>query len=487
MTRLVIAAFDGLLPQQVNAELTPTIHSLATGGVRFVRHHSVYPTVTRVNSAAMVTGCYPGKHGIPANTAVFADHDPHSVMSVLQPELDAMAANPDTPVLFVPTIGEMLASAGLTHVSIVGGSSGNGYVHFPRASEAGRGGIIHPEFSLPTELGKADSDLRGPWPTASVPGIERIHRVADSACKFVIPEFNPDLLFVWFPEPDGANHAHGIGSEQSNRGTAEADAALGRILQTLSQQGDNPDVMVVSDHGYSTISDRVTVSEELVDAGFTVDQGEGSVLVGNNGGSVLFDYPGAGSDQIESLLTWIQTRPWAGAIFSSIPSAQELGALSAEQGFMSGRRAPHLIVSMAWKDQPARNGFTGTAWNGSSSPLGAGLHGSASPYEMRNTLIASGPSFKQRLISSAPSGNVDLTPTALKLLGLAVPAHMDGRVLDEALVDGPGPEELKIQPVLEYGPAFHVRPEASSSTSYELRKISVGDHAYIESASVKSE
>ena len=139
MTSLVIAAFDGLLPQQVNAVRTPMIDSLASRGVTFGRHHSVFPTVTRINSATMVTGCYPGKHGVPANTAVFPDHNPHEAMSVLQPELSAMAANPGTPVLFVPTIGEILAEAGMTHVSIVGGTSGNGYVHFPKAADAGRG------------------------------------------------------------------------------------------------------------------------------------------------------------------------------------------------------------------------------------------------------------------------------------------------------------------------------------------------------------
>lgn len=484
MTRLVIAAFDGLLPQQVTAGLTPTIHSLATKGVRFTRHHSVFPTVTRVNSAAMVTGCYPGKHGIPANTAVFRDHDPNTSMAVLQPELDAMAANPSTPVLLVPTIGEILASAGMTHVSIVGGSSGNAYVHFPRASEAGRGGVIHPEFSLPTELGKADSELLGRWPDASVPGIERIRRVADSACKFIIPEFNPDLLFVWFPEPDGANHAHGLGSEQSNRGITEADAALHRILESLAQQGDDPDVMVISDHGYSTISNAVNVAEELQSGGFTIDQGDGSVLVASNGGSVLLNYPGAQHNDVESLMNWLDSQPWAGAIFSSLDFAQELGALSMEHGFMNGLRVPDFVVSMAWKSDPGKNGFQGTAWNGSTSPIGAGLHGSASPYELRNTLIASGPSFKQSSISGAPSGNVDLAPTALRLLGQAIPAHMDGRILEEALVGGPEPDELIVAEHEAQTASYQGADGTGGTAKFFARNVTVNGHTYLESAGV---
>ncbi len=485
LTTLVIAAFDGLLPQQVNASLTPTVHALASRGVRFTRHHSVFPTVTRVNSAAMVTGCYPGKHGIAANTAVFPDHDPYSVMSVLQPELDAMAANPNTPVLFVPTIGEILASAGMSHVSIVGGSSGNAYVHFPQASSTGRGGVIHPEFSLPAALGKAEAELLGPWPDASVPGIERIRRVTESACRFVIPEINPDLLFVWFPEPDGANHAHGIGSDQASLGIAEADAAMSKILDLLTEQGDDPDVIVISDHGYSTISDAVNVNERLSAAGFSIDQGDGSVLVGNNGGSVLLNYPGATNSDIELLMNWLHSESWAGAIFSSLEHAQALGALSTDEVFANGPRVPHFIVSMAWKDQSANNGFDGTAWNGSNSPIGAGLHGSSSPFELRNTLIASGPSFKKSSISSVPSGNVDLTPTALTLLGLTVPPHMDGRALHEALVDGPDPEELTVEQDVSHGAAFPSGIDSVGQTRYAVQKVKVNGHTYIESAGVQ--
>lgn len=484
MTRVLIAAFDGLLPQQVTADLTPTIHSLAMEGVRFARHHAVYPTVTRSNSAAMTTGCYPGKHGVPANLAVFADHDPHTAMKVLQPELDAMAANPDTPVLFVPTIGELLAEKGLTHVSIVGGSSGNAYVHYPRAAQGaaqtGRGGVIHPEFSLPTDLGKMESEALGSWPAASVPGIERVHRVARSACKYVIPEINPDLLFVWFPEPDGANHVYGLGSQQSNRGLAEADAGLARILQTLHAQGDEPDVMVVSDHGYSTISKTVNVAEQLHAAGFETDRGAGSVIVGVNGGSVLLDYPGASDTEVESLTRWLTRQPWAGAVFSSLEKTDELGTLPASIGKIDGRRAPHFAVSMSWADEHASTGFRGTAWHTGSAPVAAGLHGSASKHEIRNALIATGPSFKRRAVSNVPGGNVDLTPTVLALLGQPVPAHMDGRVLEEALRRGPDPAGVLVEPGEVSGAAFETG--AGRRGRYVARTVTAAGHTYMESA-----
>ena len=50
---------------------------------------------------------------------------------------------------------------------------------------------------------------------------------------------------------------------------------------------------------------------------------------------------------------------------------------------------------------------------------------------------ARGPSFKSNIRLETPSGNQDLAPTILKILGIDGDNGMDGRVLAEALVDGP--------------------------------------------------
>jgi arylsulfatase A-like enzyme len=72
-------------------------------------------------------------------------------------------------------------------------------------------------------------------------------------------------------------------------------------------------------------------------------------------------------------------------------------------------------------------------------------HGSLSPYEVRATFVASGRRIKKGYRSLTPTGNVDLAPTLLHLLGLAPPDSMDGRVLFELLADGPNPESLEIE------------------------------------------
>ena len=67
---------------------------------------------------------------------------------------------------------------------------------------------------------------------------------------------------------------------------------------------------------------------------------------------------------------------------------------------------------------------------------GNGQHGSMSRHEMHNILFAKGPSFKRGVALESPSGNVDIAPTILRLLGLQTSVPMDGRPLEEALEGG---------------------------------------------------
>ena len=52
---------------------------------------------------------------------------------------------------------------------------------------------------------------------------------------------------------------------------------------------------------------------------------------------------------------------------------------------------------------------------------------------MHNTLIAAGPDFKRGETNDLASGNVDLAPTILQILGIKPPQKMDGRILSEAM------------------------------------------------------
>jgi len=58
-------------------------------------------------------------------------------------------------------------------------------------------------------------------------------------------------------------------------------------------------------------------------------------------------------------------------------------------------------------------------------------------------LIAYGPDFREAMVDSLPTGNVDVAPTVASILGLRLPSA-DGRPLYEALRNGPAMSEFKV-------------------------------------------
>lgn len=80
-------------------------------------------------------------------------------------------------------------------------------------------------------------------------------------------------------------------------------------------------------------------------------------------------------------------------------------------------------------------GLPGIEFQTSSLGVNRGMHGSFSPIDVHNTLLAIGPDFLAKGSDSLPTGNVDVAPTVAFLLGLSLP-DADGRPLYEALKTG---------------------------------------------------
>jgi arylsulfatase A-like enzyme len=416
---------------------------LARDGVSFARHHAVFPTVTRVNAASMMTGRHPGGHGLLGNTLVMRDWDPHRAIPALAPELRAVAEATGR-VLLAPTLGEMLRPHGLTFGTVVGGTSGNAYVQHPRADQVG-GAILHPEFTLPGGHHAPMVARCGAWPAKRSPDLPRIRLTADVLVDYLLPEVDPDVALVWFPEPDTSQHAAGVGSAPAVEALTAADAALGRILGELGRRGSAPDVLVVSDHGYSTIARRIQLEDVVREAGFPPGSAPGGVTVAANGGAALFYVHESAATTLDRLTRWLVAQPWTGALVAGRPEGATLGLLPGDRLGLGGPRAADVVLSFRWDSTETLNGFVGSADSAEGAP-GLGTHGSGSPHELRCTLIAAGPSFREGIVSELPSGNVDVTPTVLRLLGVTTDVHLDGRPLVEAFRAAPRPSPIASTP-----------------------------------------
>jgi predicted AlkP superfamily pyrophosphatase or phosphodiesterase len=163
-----------------------------------------------------------------------------------------------------------------------------------------------------------------------------------------------------------------------------------------------------------------------------------ALVVAVNGGSDYIYVPDHDPALVARTVGFLQSRAEVGAIFvddryGAIPGTLPLGAIHARN---AAGRNPDIILAYDHDENAVLYGTRGTEFAGI---LGGGsyrgMHGSFSPYDVHNTLIAAGPDFRAGFRDLLPTGNVDVAPTIARILGLALP-HAQGRPLLEALQHG---------------------------------------------------
>src|SRR5439155_1028638 len=91
------------------------------------------------------------------------------------------------------------------------------------------------------------------------------------------------------------------------------------------QAGSTTDIVVVSDHGFSTIALSIDIPKILRDAGFdavtefTSEPKPGQIMIVGNGGAVLFYVIGHDAAVTRRLVEFLQQTDFAGVIFTREP------------------------------------------------------------------------------------------------------------------------------------------------------------------------
>ena len=110
---VVVVVWDGMRPDFVSERNTPTLWKVAREGVTFRQHHSVYPTMTYVNGAAMATGAFPNRNGLLANREFRPRIDPLKFFESADREIirkgDEVSGGK---YLALPTIAEIVRGSG---------------------------------------------------------------------------------------------------------------------------------------------------------------------------------------------------------------------------------------------------------------------------------------------------------------------------------------------------------------------------------------
>lgn len=530
---VVLFVADGLRFRMVDDTTAPTMAAIARGGVSLRNSHALFPTFTTANASAMATGHMLGDTGDFSNT-IDAGFEVPGAGSSLTPFLESDVVLGDVDEHFSGnyldevTILRLARDKGYSTASIgkIGPAlifdpterSGNQTILVDDATGTAKGIPLSAEVT--DRLKAAGLPLAAPTRGANgkpgnvtTPGTLSANVVqqdyfAAVASRVVLPLFKdrnkPFVLVFWSRDPDGTQHFQGdslntlvpgINGPTSLAAIRNADDDLARIRSALSELGllDSTDIIVTSDHGFSTISKesqtsptvKIKFSDTLADhlpLGFVAldlahalnmtlldpddnyreiapgqhprfgngliggDRQNPKVVVAANGGSDLIYLPDGDRTVAKQVIDFLLTQDYVSGIFVDQRLGKYPGTLSLDDIALEGTAiTPHPAIAINFRSfdtvcgEPVRCTVE-VADTGLQQ--GQGMHGSFSRGDTWNFMAMQGPDFKSQFVDPAPASNADLGRTIAQLL-LLTPidrGKLLGRVLAEALPNGALPD-----------------------------------------------
>src|SRR5262245_21380104 len=408
----LVFILDGLRPDSINPEDTPSLFKLRQEGVNYLNGHSVFPTVTRVNATAMATGAYPGKNGIVGNTMFVPKVNPSRAFNnddyknLLK--LDEVTQGN---MVLVKSLGELLHARGMKLAGVSSGSSGQSLLLNPRAPN-GIGILINGYFepdtllAYPTDVNSEILSRFGPAPRKGGekdPYDTSVNWTQEVLREYVIPQLQPDVILNWIGEPDHMQHAFGVESPEARRSLQNADRQVGLVLKKLEAAGlsDRTNIFVVSDHGFELNVFGVNTAQELIKAGLKANADSDDVVIAASGQAVLLHVKGRDSEQIKKIVKFLQSQNWSGVVFTAASQGDQEkvhgwvdGTFSLELIHMfHSERGPDIVLTFPWSSATNAFGIQGSNYANTGAATGpltgqASGHGSMSPWSVRNTFFA---------------------------------------------------------------------------------------------------
>ena len=406
----------------------PNLVALGRRGVVYNRHHAVYPTVTRVNASSISTGAYPETHGLLGNSVFFPRVNPAKFLDTGDRNNLLKIAEAEGRLLTARTLGEALQEAGRKMLVVSSGSTGSAFLNNHTVSG---GAILHYQYVLPERL-REEMKAIGPPPAADAAPDVLDRYAVNALLKVGLPRVDPSVTVLWLSGLDSTAHDKGIGDPATVDILRHVDGEIKRIEDGLKAAGlfDSYNIWVTSDHGFSTYTGAIDLDALLKPYAGSLADGLPRIVAA--GGAL---YVRDGDDSVmRAIVGALQRTPGVGAIFTREARPESFdgrlpGTLSFAAARWSHDRSAQILFSPDWTDAANAHGMRGT-----SASSGVAGHGSSSPWDIHNTLIAAGPDLKRGIALDVPSGNADFAPTFLRLLGIAMPSSVQGRVLNEALL-----------------------------------------------------
>ncbi len=456
---VLLMVWDGMRPDFITPENTPHLHALAQRGTFFANNRAFWVTTTEVNGTVLATGAFPNRSTVVANREYRPDIDPRN--PVATEALETIRRGDELTggrYLGALTVAEIARQAG--HSTAIAGTKPVALLH-DRAAErptAPRSAIVFAGRAYPQTLLAPLIEALGPFPPyITSPEDPKPYTNGNRWTTRALLEhlWSDDVSrysVLWLSDPDYAQHVTAPGHPTALAGLRDSDANLGLVVAELEKRGAlaATDIFVVSDHGFSTIERTVDPVKYFNDGGVAVVKQfngppkSGQAIYVNVGGASGLYAIGRDPAVVEKLVTLLQTSDFAGPIFTreALP-----GTFPLHLAHLDSPGSPDIVFSFRWRDAANAHGTHGLI--NAEGPTGNGTHGTLSRYDVRNTLIAAGPDIRSGFRNEFPTGNIDVAPTILHLLGLTQPGGSDGRLLTEALVSMSPPDGQPIPRRLE--------------------------------------
>jgi len=448
--RVIVLVIDGLRPDFIRSDFMPNLARLKGEGAWFEHSHSLFPTVTRVNSAGISTGSTPGTHGIVSNMLYAPAVGPSAFDTADYENLLKLAAVSGGRTVPVPTLAEVLTAKGLSFVALTSGSTGSGFLLNPEAPKG-----VETFIALGLEKGarvafpdKVNQEILSQFgKTQAEAGVTSILWTEKVVREYVLPKLRPDVMIDWITEPDSTQHRAGVGSPEALAALKAVDGQIGLLIEQLraSEEGRATDLIVTADHGFSATPDPVDVSSAVEAAG-----GAAKVTFVTQQAAGLFYVAGHDARTIQTLVEQLQRNAGVDVVFTAAEkpgldgvhchAGKELGwvqgTFSLEVVGQCGFRGADVMVSFHWSSDNNEFGFPGVqqvtnADKREHVPKRSG-HGGLNAWMVHTPLLFWGPDFRAHTVIESPAANSDIAPTILALEGIERPASMTGRGISEA-------------------------------------------------------
>ena len=430
--KLFVLSLDAMVREDVAYMLTkPNFRRIMEKRAEVEKVLSVFPAITYPAHTTLMTGCYPGKHGV-YNNVPFKDYDDGKKHWYRFP----------TKVIRVEDLFTAAKRAGLTTASVYWPITGchpdidyiiNEYFFFyPEEDtiEAFRGMGANEEAIRAIQENREIVEARRRKEIATYDGF-----IMKCACS-LIRNVQPDVMLVHNCILDTARHTYGVFSDGLRRALDEADAQLGQVIEAMETAGvyEQTNFVILSDHGQLDYEKRTRPNVLLAQGGFLEVAPDGTVYdwqayAQSNGmsASIYLRDPAnkALYDRVYAYLQkLVDEKKWGFTRVYTTEEAKEKYGTYGPFSFMLATDGK-TSVSEAWTEDAVEI-------------LGAdeqrptrGSHGYEPELGPQPVFLAHGPAFRDGAV--LPNAKlVDIAPTLAKVLGQELP-QADGRCLTELL------------------------------------------------------